>query len=84
MLDELKVMPHSSARETKWKINHCFAVHGKMADFAVRQVRDRNTLQCFLCLQRQCVSLAGTTMNTTVMSPWSMVESLESAQESLR
>lgn len=77
MLDELKVMPHSSAGETKWKISHYFAVHYKMADFAVRQVRDRNILQCFSCLQRQCVSLSGTTGNTAVMSLWSMVKYLE-------
>lgn len=77
MLDELKVVPHSSAGETKWKISHYFAVHGKMADVAVRQVRDRDILQCFLCLQRQCVSLSRTTMSTAVMSLWSMVKSLE-------
>lgn len=39
-----------------------------MADFAVKQVGDRHILQCFLCLQSECVSMSSTTMSIAVMS----------------
>lgn len=49
----------------------------KMADFELKQVRDRNILQCFLCLQSECASMSGTTTSTAMMSMWSTVKCLE-------
>lgn len=76
MVDELKIMPHRSVDETKWKINHYFAVHGKMADFAVRRERQKYITIFLGFCKDTCVSLSGTT-STAVMSLWSTVKSLE-------